>query len=456
MSKYDTYKPSGIDWIGEIPKDWNIKRLKEIANVETGNTPSTSNPDFYSDEGIPWIKPDNLNDFIELTDSAEKLSENGVKEARVVRKGAVLVCCIGTIGKIGIAGCDLATNQQINSVEFYNKRILDNYGKYLLYISEPELVKQSNKVVVSILNKIKQSQIKFPIPSIDEQLAIANYLDDQTQKIDRLIANKKAQAEKLKELRQIEINNAVTKGLNPNAEMKDSGIEWLGKIPKHWEVKKIKQLLKPEKNAIKTGPFGSDLKFEDLIEEGIKVYNQRSVLDNDWKSGEGYISAEKYESLRTCTIFPDDIVITTRGTIGKVSIFPSDAELGILHPCLMRIQMNSQRILNDYLKIIINDSSFFFEALKLASNATTIDVIYSDSLKEVKIPVPPTNEQIEITTYLQKRVSAIDQLIKNIEAQIEKLQELRKIKIYEAVTGKICLNQDFQDAQMNRIKTESL
>ena len=286
------------------------------------------------------------------------------------------------------------------------------FSYYLLSIVDMDWFTNPGTIPAVSTVALKSSKVTLPSPS--EQLTIANYLDDQTQKIDRLIANKKSQAEKLKELRQIEINNAVTKGLNPNAEMKDSGIEWLGKIPKHWELKKIKQLLKPEKNAIKTGPFGSDLKFEDLIEEGIKVYNQRSVLDNDWKSGEGYISAEKYESLKTCTIFPDDIVITTRGTIGKVSIFPADAELGILHPCLMRIQMNSQRILNDYLKIIINDSSFFFEALKLASNATTIDVIYSDSLKEVKIPDPPTNEQVEITTYLQKKVSAIDQLIKNI------------------------------------------
>ncbi|MFZ4799649.1 MAG: restriction endonuclease subunit S, partial [Bacteroidia bacterium] len=293
--------------------------------------------------------------------------------------------------------------------------------------------------VFSITNKILKDTILF-FPELTEQVTIANHLDYQTQKIDRLIANKKAQAEKLKELRQLEINNAVTKGLNPNNEMKDSSYEWLGEIPSHWEVRKIKQLLKPEKNAIKTGPFGSDLKFEDLIEEGIKVYNQRSVLDNDWESGEGYISEKKYETLKTCTIYPDDIVITTRGTIGKVSIFPSNAELGILHPCLMRIQMNSKRILKDYLKIIINDSSFFFEALKLASNATTIDVIYSESLKEVKIPVPPIQEQIEITSYLQKRIGSTDKLIKNIQVQIEKLQGLRKIKIYEAVTGKIKIN----------------
>ena len=448
MSRYEIYKPSGIDWIGEIPKDWNIKRLKEIANVETGNTPSTSNPDFYSEEGIPWIKPDNLNDFIELTDSAEKLSENGIKEARVVRKGAVLVCCIGTIGKIGIAGCDLATNQQINSVEFYNKRILDNYGKYLLYISEPELVKQSNKVVVSILNKIKQSQIKFPIPSIEEQLTIANYLDDQTQKIDRLIANKKAQAEKLKELRQIEINNAVTKGLNPNAEMKDSGIEWLGKIPKHWEKRKI---------ATNFQIIGSgttpDAGNEEYYDETGKYYfvNTGDLKDCEIYDCEKKITEEAFTKFTSLKLFPvNTLLIAMYGaTIGKVGILKTEATTNQACCALA----NSYRFNIDYM-------FFFFigireDIIRLSYGGGQPN-ISQDTIKQLRIPCPPKGEQLEIVDHLQKRTTAIDQLIKNIEAQIEKLQELRKIKIYEAVTGKICLNQDLQDERMGRIKIETV
>ena len=440
MNRYETYKPSGIDWIGEVPIDWKTLRIKNVASIINGSTPSSSVEEYW-DGDIIWATPGDFNKFNKIIDDSEsKITEAGYKSCgtSLVPVGSVVITTRAPIGNVLIAGKELCTNQGCKTL--VPNRVESRFLYYIISISSIELNILGQGTTFLELSKESLGTFKLPLPEYNEQLTIANYLDDQTQKIDRLIANKKAQAEKLKELRQIEINNAVTKGLNHNAEMKDSGIEWLWKIPKHWELKKIKQLLKPEKNAIKTGPFGSDLKFEDLIEEGIKVYNQRSVLDNDWKSGEGYISAEKYESLKTCTIFPDDIVITTRGTIGKVSIFPADAELGILHPCLMRIQMNSQRILNDYLKIIINDSSFFFEALKLASNATTIDVIYSDSLKEVKIPDPPTNEQVEITTYLQKKVSAIDQLIKNIEAQIEKLQELRKIKIYEAVTGKIKVN----------------
>ena len=456
MSRYDTYKPSGIDWIGEVPIDWKTLRIKNVASIINGSTPSSSVEEYW-DGDIIWATPGDFNKFNKIIDDSEsKITEAGYKSCgtSLVPVGSVVITTRAPIGNVLIAGKELCTNQGCKTL--VPNRVESRFLYYIISISSIELNILGQGTTFLELSKESLGTFKLPLPEYNEQLTIANYLDDQTQKIDRLIANKKAQAEKLKELRQIEINNAVTKGLNPNAEMKDSGIEWLGKIPQHWEVKKVKQLLKPEKNAIKTGPFGSDLKFEDLVEQGVKVYNQRSVLDNDWVSGEGYITDEKYRSLETCTIYPGDIVITTRGTIGKASIFPDNAELGILHPCLMRVQMNNYRVLNDFLKIIINESGYFLEALKLASNATTIDVVYSDNLKEVKIAVPPTTEQKEIIAFVVKRTIAIDQLIKNIELQIEKLQELRKIKIYEAVTGKICLNQDFQDAQMNRIKTESL
>lgn len=448
MSRYETYKPSGIDWIGDVPKHWEVKRLKDVANVTLGKM--LQNDDSGADDLKPYLRSFNVQwDRVDLSEVKEMWLSEYEQEQYRLKKYDLVVSEGGEVGRCAIWLDEIEECYIQNSVHKVTctKRILPYFLLYQFTTAGKagHFDKIINKVSIGHLTREKLVAVNFVLPPKSEQLTIANYLDEQTQKIDRLIANKKAQAEKLKELRQIEINNAVTKGLNPNAEMpassevemKDSGIEWLGKIPKHWEVKKVKQLLKPEKNAIKTGPFGSDLKFEDLVEQGVKVYNQRSVLDNDWVSGEGYITEEKYKSLETCTIFPGDIVITTRGTIGKASIFPDNAELGILHPCLMRVQINNYRILNDFLKIIINESGYFLEALKLASNATTIDVVYSDNLKEVKIALPPTLEQEEIIAFVVKRTTAIDQLIKNIEAQIEKLQELRKIKIYEAVTGKI-------------------
>ena len=227
---------------------------------------------------------------------------------------------------------------------------------------------------------------------------------------------------------------------------KPSGIDWIGEVPIHWEVLKIKQYLKSDKNAIKTGPFGSDLKFEDLVEDGIKVYNQKSILSNDWTSGEGYITDEKYTQLETCTIYPNDLVITTRGTIGKAAIFPLNAEKGILHPCLMRIQLNEKKCFLPFILHVINDSTYFIEALKFQSNATTIEVIYSDTLKEVKITLPPLTEQLTIANYLDHQTQKIDRLIANKKAQAEKLKELRQIEINNAVTKGLNPNAELKDS----------
>lgn len=443
MSRYEKYKESDYVGIGRVPEHWEVKRLKHLGEAIIGLTYSP-NDVTENEEEILVLRSSNIQEgFISYDDCVYVDKE--VNPNLITRKGDILICARN--GSAHLVGKNICIDEKSAGHTFGAFMVVfrGKYWRYLSYFfNSPIFTSQMGMFSTTTINQLTSQtlnnlRIAYPSDSI-EQENICNYLDDQTQKIDRLIANKKAQAEKLKELRQIEINNAVTKGLNPNAEMKDSGIKWLGEIPKHWEVKKVKQLLKPEKNAIKTGPFGSDLKFEDLVEQGVKVYNQRSVLDNDWVSGEGYITDEKYKSLETCTIYPGDIVITTRGTIGKASIFPDNAELGILHPCLMRVQMNNYRILNDFLKIIINESGYFLEALKLASNATTIDVVYSDNLKEVKIALPLTSEQEEIIAFVLKRTTAIDQLIKNIEAQIEKLQELRKIKIYEAVTGKIKVN----------------
>ena len=173
------------------------------------------------EDGIPWIKPDNLDGFVPLNDSKEKLSPMGASQARIIKKGSVLVCGIGTIGKIGVAGCDLTTNQQINSITF-NQKIDELFGQYLIFASRKEMEKQSNKVVVSILNKSQQSNIFYPVCSLQEQHKIATYLDEKTTILNEAIAKKKKQIELLGEHRTALINDAITKGLDKNVEMKNS------------------------------------------------------------------------------------------------------------------------------------------------------------------------------------------------------------------------------------------
>ncbi|MEM7345901.1 MAG: restriction endonuclease subunit S [Chloroflexota bacterium] len=136
------------------------------------------------------------------------------------------------------------------------------------------------------------------------------------------------------------------------SDYKHSGFEWLGGIPASWIVAPLKYVTLAKSDAIKTGPFGSQLLSSEMQGHEVKVYNQRNVIDRDLVKGDEYISMEKYEALRSFTVFPRDILITTRGTIGRCVIVPENAELGILHPCLMRIQPHSKKILTEYLILL--------------------------------------------------------------------------------------------------------
>ncbi|MEQ8383062.1 MAG: restriction endonuclease subunit S [Coleofasciculus sp. A1-SPW-01] len=215
---------------------------------------------------------------------------------------------------------------------------------------------------------------------------------------------------------------------------KDSGVEWLGEIPEHWDVVPLKRHLLPQSGAIKTGPFGSQLLSSEMDDHEVKVYNQRNVLDQDFKSIKNYISQDKFESLKAFEIFTGDFLITTRGTIGKCAIAPKDSQRRILHPCLMRLQINFLTLSNDFLMYLIQDGEVILEQLKAKSNATTIEVIYSDSLKSVYLPTPPLEEQNTIAQFLDHKTSQIDALISKKEALLEKLDEKRTALISHAVT----------------------
>lgn len=413
QTTYETYKPSEVVWIGDIPEQWKIKRLKDLVNPKITDGPHET-PELVDDEdGIPFI-------------SAEAITENGINyEARggnisveqdriyslkckPKRDDIFIVKSGSTTGRIGYVDTDL--NFNIWSPLALVRSNSKTSSRFLYHFLSSDCIQRQiqNSWSFGTQPNIGMGvieRLRLAIPEYNEQLAIANYLDDQTQNIDRLIANKKAQAEKLKELRQIEINNAVTKGLNPNAEMKDSGIEWLGKIPKHWEVKRLKNILLNINS-------GDGISNDELVEDGeIEVYGGNGVM--------GY--TDKYNS--------DGKVII----IGRVG-----AKCGVVYLVDKKIWISDNalqsRTYQDYEFVY-----YLIDAMNLNNyaNQNAQPLITGGILKGLYVALPLKKEQIEIASYLKKRTTAIDQLIKNIEAQIEKLQELRKIKIYEAVTGKI-------------------
>ena len=413
--RYSNYKATDINWIGEIPEQWNVIRVKGNCYVKGRIGWQELKADEFVDEGIHCVTgTDFQNQFVNWDTCYRVSLERYLVDDNIqLKEGDVLITKDGTIGKTAIVK-NLPEKATLNSGIFLirpeKKKLTNEFLYWILNSTVFEEYNNFTKTGATILHLYQNVfvEMSFPLPTTAEQLAIANYLDDQTQKIDRLIANKKAQAEKLKELRQIEINNAVTKGLNLNAEMKESGIEWLGKIPKHWEVKRLKNILLNINS-------GDGISNDELVEDGeIEVYGGNGVM--------GY--TDKYNS--------DGKVII----IGRVG-----AKCGVVYLVDKKIWISDNalqsRTYQNYEFVY-----YLIDAMNLNNyaNQNAQPLITGGILKGLYAALPPKNEQAEIANFLQKRTTAIDQLIKNIEAQIEKLQELRKIKIYEAVTGKIKVN----------------
>lgn len=226
---------------------------------------------------------------------------------------------------------------------------------------------------------------------------------------------------------------------------KDSGIAWIGEIPEHWEIIKIKYILK--NNSLKVGPFGSQLSGSDILSKGkYWIYNQRTVLDNNYSSCNSFISNEKYNNLIGFKVSAGDILLTTRGTIGKISRIPSVFNEGVIHPCIIRFNINEKILKYEILRYIFNDSDIVTNQVKYNSNSTTIDVIYSDTLKNIVLAYIPQKEQQSIAAYLDQKCGEIDELITLQEEMITKLQSYKQSVITEAVTKGLNKNVPLKDS----------
>lgn len=439
MSKYDKYKTSGIEWIGDVPEHWERKRFRYSFENSKGLSITKEN---LIEVGIPCVNYGEIHskygfkvdpEVNELLCVDEKYLETN--QLSILSEGDFVFADTSEdiegsgnfthlVGnqKIFAGYHTIISRLRVNAVPRFVAFYFDSVGFRNQIRREIQGVK-----VFSITNKILKDTILF-LPEFSEQLSIANYLDKQTQKIDRLIANKKTQADKLKELRQIEINNTVTKGLNPNAEIKDSGIEWLGKIPKHWKVNRLKNSAFINQSVI------SEKTAFDFILKYIDISNVNSIGEfielQEMEFSEAPSRARRIPK-------HNSILLSTVRTYLRAIAFVQNPDDNLIASTGFAVIDANQILFNAEYLFYQMISHNLVERVIANSEGVSYPAISSTKLGEIKVLIPPIEEQTKIANYLKKRTLAVDQLIKNIEAQIEKLQELRKIKIYEAVTGKI-------------------
>lgn len=443
---YASYKSSGVEWVGEVPGHWIAGRFSRVmAGIKDGTHGSFQR----LSDGKPLLSAKNVaNGFIEISDDESLISNadhNEIVASGYPVLGDLLLTIVGSIGRACVYPFEEPVAFQ-RSVCFIRLSPLAE-PKFFYYFTQSkffqeQLQSKSKSSAQSgiYMGDISAMAIAYPLGKA-EQCEIVAHLDRETARIDGLVSKKTCFIELLREKRQALITHAVTKGLDPNVKMKDSGVEWLGQVPAHWDVSPVKYLAIPKAGAIKTGPFGSQLTSAEMQRGTVKVYNQRNVIDGDLTSGENYITEEKFHQLASFQVFPGDVLITTRGTIGKVAIVSNEAEIGILHPCLMRVQVDETKIRKEFFVCLLGDSHLLQAQIVYLSNASTIEVIYSETMASIVVPVPPVNEQSDILDYLDQEITRLDMIINKTERSIELLKERRSALITAAVTGQIDLRE---------------
>lgn len=326
-------KDSGIEWIGEIPEEWDVKRVLYVLEQPITDGPHTT-PDMM-DEGIPFVSAEAVstgNGSINFDNIWGYISETFYKECckkYIPQKEDIYMIKSGaTTGKVSIVDTDeIFTIWSPLAVIRCDKQLC--LPKFMYYSLQADFFQMQVQLgwtygTQQNIGMRTLEHLKICIPPIKEQQAIAKLLDMRCAEIDDVIADIKKQIELLQQYKKSLITETVTKGLDKTVPMKDSGVEWIGKVGQTWETKRLKYVLDNTPNNIKVGPFGTALSSDDIKYEGFWLYNQRCVLDNNFVEGDSYIDERKYKELVGFKVYEGDLLITTRGTIGKVAIVPSN------------------------------------------------------------------------------------------------------------------------------------
>ena len=417
----------------------NIKflqsKLKFFSDIYNGNSIPDDKKDSFVNKKIPYIATKNIDVDTHQIDYENGLSVNEDDGFRIAKTKSSLLCIEG-----GSAGKKLGYLNQ--EVAFVNKLCCftpENIDpKFLFYsLQSSDFLSEFSLHLTGMIGGVKIGEIKNLYIShpddLGEQHKIACFLDKKTGQIDNLISNQEKQIEKLKEYRQAIITKAVTKGLDPNVPMKDSGIEWIGEIPENWSTVRIKNV------SWLKGRIGWDgLKSSEFIDSGPYLITGTDFSNGsiNWKTC-AHISEERYLQDELLHIKENDLLITKDGTIGKLAIVKNCPEKVSLNSGVMIIRNDTAfKYSNRYLYYVLQSNQFFLWYELSQSGNSTIKHLYQAQFYNFEFSYPSLNEQSNIANYLDERCSKIDFLLDSFEQKISKLKAYKQSLIYEYVTGK--------------------
>lgn len=413
-------KNSGIEWIGESPKDWHVSHLKYVCSFKTGETPSNK-VGIGSTGDYQWITPSDLGDSFLVETSNQYITHEAVtiNHYKLFPTNSILLVCIASVGKVGIIDKQSYANQQITAL-IPNNIINPKFLMYSMSAASSQIQFDASSNVVPIINIKYLENFSFTYPNIKYQRIISDILDQKCSEIDAITKDIQAQIDTLEQYKRSVITEAVTTGLDPDVEMKDSGIDWIGKIPTTWNVIKIKRLLEERKEHSLNGteePLSMSQKYGliptkdmDMVSHqaasnvGAKLAYKNDLVFNKLKAHLGVFSVSKYDGL----VSPDYAVYYSKGN------------------CNVK-----------YLEYLFKTDIYINEFKKrITGVGAGLSRLYTSGLFDIYGIYPPLTDQDKIAAFIDNKTNEINLLIREKEQQLETLSNYKKSLIYEYVTGK--------------------
>lgn len=408
INRYEAYKNSGVEWLGEVPKHWDLMRVKNLGILSRGVDLAR---EVFKEGDYPVY------------------GSNGIigYHTEYTTKGPCLtVGRSGSVGEVNFVEVDFWAH----NTALYLQQKFNNNVRFIFYrFLSLNLQSFSAGSAVGTLNRNVIHQLITAIPPISEQQAIANYLDEKTAQIDRqidLLSQKAAQYGKLK---QSLINETVTRGLDKTVAMKDSGVEWIGEIPAHWRVKRIKEVCEINKNTL-SEKTSATYEF-DYVDIGSVTYGVKGYIKER-------MTFDTAPSRAKRIVQKGDTIISTVRTYLKAITTIDDEVSDLIVSTGFAVVSPQKTMINKYCSFLLTSNCIVDEICALstgvsypATNATVIGGLF--------FLIPPIAEQTAIANYLDEKTAQIDRIVATINSQIDKLKELRKTLINDIVTGKICV-----------------
>lgn len=444
--KYEAYKHSGVDWIGEIPEGWKVRKLKFLGKIYAGIN-GKKGDDFskeYSDGIKSFIPFTNICNNVRIDEKQYqfvKIDENE-NQNRVMKNDILFLMSSETLDDIAKNSIYLGNDEELYLNSFCKGFRITNLNVYPEFINYLFL-STSYRNYFSLVGRgftrinLKQEFINDALtllPPLSEQTAIAEFLDDKTAKIDQTIGIRQKEIELLKERRQILIQQAVTKGLDANVAMKDSGVDWIGKIPEHWEVRKLVSLCRFVRG---NSPFGKD----ELLNQGEYIalqYGKTYKVNEVNEEFAFYVNSEFYKNSQVVK-YGDVIIVSTSETIEDLghTVYYRRNELGLLGGEQIMLKPNQEKVNSHFLYF---SSKVFSKELRKFATGIKVFRFNINDLKTVSIAVPSISEQEEIAKFIEVNSNKIAKAIALKEQEIDKLKEYKTVLIDNVVTGKVKIN----------------